>query len=344
LKKYWKKLADATDFWDFSGYNSVSFEPRYFYDPYHFRNSVGDMALAYIFNDKSVYVPQDFGHKTTSENVVYRSEKIFGKGNSPIPAENYCKNLPVLMYHHIAEDVKDKGTTVTPGTFRNQMAVLKGNGYNTIFCKDLIDYVYLGRELPENPVLITFDDGYESVYKYAYPVLKEFGMKATVNIIGISAGKNKYKNTGIEIIPHFDYNAAREMYLSGVMDFQSHSYNMHDSLTIEKDGRENALKKEGESEEQYISLFRKDYLTLKQEMEKNIGNSVFAYFYPHGEYSVLSEVLLKEMGNKISVSTEPGLNTVIKGLPQSMYALKRINALEGLSGKDLIEKIESYKK
>jgi len=70
LKKYWKKLADATDFWDFSGYNSVSFEPRYFYDPYHFRNSVGDMALAYIFNDKSVYVPQDFGHKTTSENVL----------------------------------------------------------------------------------------------------------------------------------------------------------------------------------------------------------------------------------------------------------------------------------
>jgi peptidoglycan/xylan/chitin deacetylase (PgdA/CDA1 family) len=64
------------------------------------------------------------------------------------------------MYHHIAEEVKDKGTTVTPETFEKQMAALKANGYNTILCKDLVDYVYQGKELPQNPILITFDDGY----------------------------------------------------------------------------------------------------------------------------------------------------------------------------------------
>ncbi|HEX9063067.1 MAG TPA: polysaccharide deacetylase family protein [Clostridia bacterium] len=345
LKEYWKKIADVTDFWDFSGYNSVSFEPRYYYDPLHFRNSVGDMALAYIFNDKSIYIPQDFGHKTTKENVVSYAEKVFDYNkNAPKATESYSTGVPILMYHHISEDIKDKDTTVTPEVFKSQMAALKQAGFNTILSKDLVDYVNDGKELPRNPVMITFDDGYKSIYQYAYPILKELHMKATSSIIGISAGKNKYKDTDVEIIPHFDYNAAREMYLSGVMDFQSHSYSMHDNLTIEKNGRENALLKKGESEKDYISLFKKDYIKSREEMEKNIGNQIFAYFYPHGDYSVLSEVLLKEMGNKISVSTKPGSNTLIKGLPQSLYALKRINALNDLSGKELINKIESYKK
>jgi len=344
LKEYWEKLANVTDFWDFSGYNSVSFEPRYFYDFYHFRNSVGDMSLAYIFNDKSIYVPEDFGHKTTRENVSAHAAKIFSDGFRPQNEKSYSIDVPILMYHHISKDVKDKDTTVTPQHFRSQLTALKESGYNTILCKDLIAYVNQGIELPENPVLITFDDGYTSVYQYAYPILKELGMKATTSIIGISVGKNKYKDTDIEIIPHFDYNKAREMYLSGVMDIQSHSFNMHDSKTIEKTGREDALRKEGESESQYISFFKNDYLKSKEGMEKNIGNRVYAYFYPHGKSSVLSEVLLKELGNQISVTTEPGSNTVRKGLPQSLYALKRINVLDDLSGKELIEKIESYKK
>jgi peptidoglycan/xylan/chitin deacetylase (PgdA/CDA1 family) len=187
------------------------------------------MSLAYIFNDKSIYVPEDFGHKTTRENVSAHAAKIFSDGFRPQNEKSYSIDVPILMYHHISKDVKDKDTTVTPQHFRSQLTALKESGYNTILCKDLIAYVNQGIELPENPVLITFDDGYTSVYQYAYPILKELGMKATTSIIGISVGKNKYKDTDIEIIPHFDYNKAREMYLSGVMDIQSHSFNMHDS-------------------------------------------------------------------------------------------------------------------
>ena len=42
---FYTRLAEVTDYWDFS-YSSVSFEPRYFYDETHFRECVGDMALA----------------------------------------------------------------------------------------------------------------------------------------------------------------------------------------------------------------------------------------------------------------------------------------------------------
>ena len=57
---FYTRLAQVTPYWDFS-YSSVSFEPRYFYDETHFRNCVGEMALARMFGDSSVYVPEDFG-------------------------------------------------------------------------------------------------------------------------------------------------------------------------------------------------------------------------------------------------------------------------------------------
>lgn len=346
LKEYWGKLASVTDFWDFSGYTSISYEPRYFYDQYHFRNSVGEMALAYIFNDKSIYIAPGFGHHTTKENVSEYVRKIFNSSyNKPQPVEEYTSKVPILMYHCLDSDKRNENsTTVTPDQFREDMQVLKENGYNTISFSDIYNYVQYGKELPNKPILVSFDDGYESVYKYAYPILKEMGMKATTSIIGISVGKSMYKNTPKKMTPHFSYAAAREMYLSGVMDIQSHSYNMHEMNGFDVNPRDGVLQKKGESESKYISLFKNDYQKSKYEIEKNIGNQEFVYFYPFGKYSVLSEVLLREMGNKITVTTQLGINTIIKGMPQSLYDLKRINVGPDLTGKYLLEKINTYLK
>lgn len=79
LMKYWIALAEVTDFWDFSGYTPISSDPRNFYDSMHYRNSVGRMMLAYMFQDETVYVPPQFGHYTTKDNVKEHSERIFTK-------------------------------------------------------------------------------------------------------------------------------------------------------------------------------------------------------------------------------------------------------------------------
>lgn len=344
LMEYWKKIAEVTDFWDFSGYNSIGYEPRYFYDIFHFRNAIGDMALAYVFNDKSVYLPPDFGYHTTRENVSGHAQKIFARNsNKPQPVETYATDVPILMYHDLNPDKsKISSVTITPDKFKEDMKALKENGYHTIFFSDLLDYVQYGKELPSKPILVTFDDGYESVYNYAYPILKELGMKATVSVIGISVGKDTYKDTDIKILPHFDYNKAREMYESGIIDIQSHSYDMHDNKELQKDYRDGVLQKKGESESRYIALFKQDYLKSREDIENKIGNKEFVYFYPFGKNSVLSEVLLREMGNRITVTVQPGVNTIIKGLPQSLYSLKRINVGQDLTGYDIINKIGSY--
>lgn len=61
VQDFLDKAAQITDYWNFSGYNTVSYDARYFYDPMHYRNNVGEMILAKIFGDKSVEVPEDFG-------------------------------------------------------------------------------------------------------------------------------------------------------------------------------------------------------------------------------------------------------------------------------------------
>jgi len=86
--------------------------------------------------------------------------------------------IPILNYHKI-ELNNDVGITSRhPADFRKDMEFLARNNYHSITFQD----IQASSELPENPVIITFDDGYVSVYEQAYPVLTEFGFKAVVFI------------------------------------------------------------------------------------------------------------------------------------------------------------------
>jgi peptidoglycan/xylan/chitin deacetylase (PgdA/CDA1 family) len=219
---------------------------------------------------------------------------------------------------------------------------LKKAGYQTVWIRDLIEFVDKGIDLPEKPIVITFDDGYESNYTYAYPILKDLDMKGVISVIGVSVGKDLYKDTEHSMIPHFDYEKAKEMIDSGIMEIQSHSYSFHDHESYEtKDSfRDGVLQKDGESEKEYINVFKEDYLKSKREIEENTGNRVTAYFYPFGKYTVLTEALLREMGNRVSVTTNPGINTIVKGLPQSLNGLKRIAVPASSDTETLLELLE----
>lgn len=357
LEEFLRGLSEITDYWDFSGYNSVSFEPRYFYDPYHFRNAVGEMALARIFGDEGIYVPDDFGRYVSKDTIDdHLSEYFAGRtaassdenaGKTPDmvmrPVDKYSREVPILMYHHISDEVTSSAV-ISPERFEEHMAALKDSGYNTIRLTDLTAYVENGDELPDNPILITFDDGYSSNYELAFPVLKKYNMSAVINVIGVTAGAQTYKDTGVAINPHFTYEQAQEMIESGIIDIQSHSYDMHNNEELDRDYRQGVYRKKNESEAEYIEVFRNDFMKSKNEIESNTDSTVIAYAYPNGFYTTLSEVLLSEMGVKITMTVEEGMNTVIKGLPQSLRAMKRYRMHDGITGEELVEMLNAARK
>ena len=317
-------LAEVTPYWDFT-LSSASYEPRYFYDDTHFRNCLGEMALARMFGDSSVYVPEDFGE--------YVSQAPAGAQEaSPAAAEAYSAQVPILMYHNLAQEGSGNDT-ISVQRFEEHLAALQDAGYTTITFQDLLAYVEQGTELPEKPVLLTFDDGYESNYTLACPLLQQYQMKATIFVIGVSMGKDTYKDTGQAMIPHFTQEQAAEMEASGLVAIESHGYDMHEVQGRDPEPiRVGILPREDESEWDYAAFLQEDC----QAMTDLLGKTPGVLAYPYGYASELSEVVLHEMGIYATVTIEEKINTIVKGLPQSLRQMGRFYMTEAISAPELL--------
>ena len=94
--------------------------------------------------------------------------------------------LTILSYHEIAQkaDALVPGYAVPPGEFAQEMAWLKSNGFQFVSMDDVLADAAGRKPLPDHAVLITFDDGYRSVYVHAFPILKQYHAPAVVALVG----------------------------------------------------------------------------------------------------------------------------------------------------------------
>lgn len=227
--------------------------------------------------------------------------------------------IPIIMYHNFIKDNDTENVdtaSMKESDFIEQIKYLKQNGYTSITFDDLLKCKKGIKRLPKKPVLITADDGYLSNYEFMYKVLKENDMRGTIFIIG----KRLDEDSPNAKYPKINWNQAREMYKSGVIDFQSHTYDSHDMSDSMKGEFSQPLI--GETEKEYENRIDKDIKMSINQIKRELGYTPIALTYPFGHYSEVSEKIIKQNGIKISLTTEPGIET-IEG---SMYLLKRITA------------------
>lgn len=339
VANFYASLAKVTDFWDFSC-SSVSCEPRYFYDATHFRNAVGSMIAARIAGDDSVYIPDDFGTYVTADTPSsYFSEVLQA---TALPDETVSRDVPVLMWHNLAEE-SSGDMTISVETFRAQIEALHEAGFKTVSLQQLYDYVHFGTELPEKPIVLTFDDGYFSNYEYAFPILQEYDMQATIFAIGVSVGKDTYKDTDHAMTPHFGADEAREMVDSGLISVQSHTFDMHQWPPFE-DGnvqvRETLLPFDGEADADYEAAVEADFAESRELLESITGQPVNALAFPEGAYVTLTQDALRSAGAELTFTTVRAVNTVVKGLPQSLCAMPRFGMTESTDMTALVAELE----
>ena len=339
VANFYASLAKVTDFWDFSC-SSVSCEPRYFYDATHFRNAVGSMIAARIAGDDSVYIPDDFGTYVTADTPSsYFSEVLQA---TALPDEAVSRDVPVLMWHNLAEE-SSGDMTISVDTFRAQIEALHEAGFKTVSLQQLYDYVHFGTELPEKPIVLTFDDGYFSNYEYAFPILQEYDMQATIFAIGVSVGKDTYKDTDHAMTPHFGADEAREMVDSGLISVQSHTFDMHQWPPFE-DGnaqvRETLLPFDGEADADYEAAVEADFAESRELLESITGQPVNALAFPEGAYVTLTQDALRSAGAELTFTTVRAVNTVVKGLPQSLCAMPRFGMTESADMTALVAELE----
>ncbi|MCL2204891.1 MAG: polysaccharide deacetylase family protein [Defluviitaleaceae bacterium] len=245
--------------------------------------------------------------------------------------------VPILMYHHIDADPVNEWV-VTPEAFALQMRTLRDNGFTAITLCRLVDFVDYGIPLPERPIVITFDDGYRSMYEYAFPILQRYGMVATNFIIGHAVGMDTYKDTGHPVIPRFCYAQARAM--AGVVYIQSHSHDMHQAAFLEPGRpREYMLRWPDESEADFTQVLIADHRTISAAIYAELGKPVFAVAFPHGIYDDLTQAILYAEGVRVTLGTRAGINRIIYGVPESLLALHRFNITDDINGEGLLRLI-----
>lgn len=137
--------------------------------------------------------------------------------------------IAVLTYHHILRNEENRrfrntSTTTSDVAFSNQMTYLHQAGYETLSMYQLEGYLNGSLNLPARAVAITFDDGLKSVYRYAYPVLKQYGMRATAFVISsrIKRHPQAWNPNGLQFM---SISELRE--IQDVFDIQSHTHFLH---------------------------------------------------------------------------------------------------------------------
>ena len=134
--------------------------------------------------------------------------------------------VEVLLYHELKPGGSQAWPIIDPENFYCQLNALLEHGWEPITLEDFSSWQQNQLRLPNKSFLLTFDDGGESIYHYAYPYLLEKQIPAAVFLIA------KYHDPGHvlteEVLPpKLTAAQIQEMSRSGIISFQSHSYDLH---------------------------------------------------------------------------------------------------------------------
>ncbi len=217
--------------------------------------------------------------------------------------------IPIIGLHAI-EDHIGAAIELYTSHFEKLCEVLKEYGYETITFTDLLNYIDFGRALPERPVIITSDDGYQDVYTNGFPILKKYGYKMTVFLVTGAVREtdadretNAYFNNRTDVIrPMLIWPEIEEMYEYGC-EFLSHTVN-HVRLGLASDEE-----------------FMDELTRSKDDIESHLGNEVLFFAWPYDNNSPSKWPLIPEAGYRGAVRYWGGIEDM---RTINLYDIKRV--------------------
>ena len=191
----------------------------------------------------------------------------------PTLPDKRTSKVPILVYHHVSQSAPEgsaglRRLTVTADVFAQQMQYLQDNGYHVITFSDLADYFEHGRELPTSPVIISFDDGWETQFEYALPSLEKYHYPATFFVVTNYIGR-----------PGFISWPQLQTLLTDGMRIGSHTRS-HPRLAKIKD-----------PEKLWDQIYNS-----KTILETQLETSVEEFAYPYGSYNPKAAAAVKQAG------------------------------------------------
>lgn len=225
-----------------------------------------------------------------SNNKYYKHEK------------DIC--IPIFVYHNIVEEMTGPDyMQTTEECFVKQITGLKKFGYEIIKYDDLISYTRGEKKLKEKVAIITFDDGWETNYKNLFPIVKQYNIPVTINVIDSNIGTEGYLN----------WEQIKEMSDSGLVDIYSHSRYHRNPNTVDT--------------QQYVKDIEYSHNHIQEQLGKNITK---VFTYPYGMYDEDKRSALNSVGfiqnltdNKVNKSSNIDLSKLHRQYPlnDSIYSI-----------------------
>ena len=285
--------------------------------------------ILYIFSDTVIGA-------ITSKQTLYPKDKSLAIDSCQkwtddvtdfnVKSGEEANRLTVLVYNnilneeqlnetHFTNDDSLHSTIVVTSEFEKQMAFLANHNYTSLTAEEFYLFMQNKMTVPQNSILITFDDGFKNNLETAYPILKKYKFTA-INFI--DTGQVTEKNSKSIVTVH-DLQKGCD-----VFDFQSHTYNFH---------------QRNEDGEAYLVS------ETQKEIQKDIGISLVnlnkknpVFSYPYGEYDDETIKALKQLNIKMAFTTEG--NDVRPGM--DLYTIPRKLILPDDTIEDFKKKINMW--
>ncbi|AXK38629.1 poly-beta-1,6-N-acetyl-D-glucosamine N-deacetylase PgaB [Crenobacter cavernae] len=234
------------------------------------------------------------------------------------PAQAASKFI-ALCYHEVVhnEGATDPFAVDTRGLV-NQLEWLRARGYSFVGIDDVLADREGRRPLPDKAVLLSFDDGYRSVYKHVFPILKLYKAPAVVSLVGgwLDAPMgHTVKDTKLAREGFLLPGEIREMQQSGLIEFASHSYELHRGITANPQGNQQpaatALGYDGrgyESPSAQLQRIDRDLAHNSAAIERLTGRKPRVMVWPYGSYTRPLLDIARKNGMPITLTLNNGIN------------------------------------
>jgi peptidoglycan/xylan/chitin deacetylase (PgdA/CDA1 family) len=196
--------------------------------------------------------------------------------------------VSVLGYHDFSETKPETAMSIRTSKFRKQMETIRQLGLTVISLEDFTSWKTGGKPIPEKSVLLTFDDGWKSVYTDAFPILKEFNYPFTLFLY-----KNYVDGGGKALT-----TPMIETMVKAGASIGSHSISHPYPITVK------SFRKKGA--DAYDAYLRKEMGESKRFLESKFHTKVITYSYPGGFYTEEMLPLAKEFGYTHAFTVLPG--------------------------------------
>lgn len=243
------------------------------------------------------------------------------------------EKIPIIMYHQISENKSIWGEYVIPlSVLEEDFKYMKNHNITPVSFEQLMLYAEKGEKLPQNPIILTFDDGERSFITKVLPLLEEYSYPANMNIVGSLVELYTKNGDTDDRYAYLNEKDIKELAKNDLVSLGYHSYNLH-SLS----GRRGMGKIYGENEEAYKKLIYEDIGKFNTYFERITGAKTEIIAYPYGIKNETLKAIVREKGFKITLTCREEVNRISVG--GSLEELGRFNRPYGYSSESFFDKI-----